>query len=451
MSSHHHGHHHDGPADDPAGGHHDGPVGDPAGGRGEARLGPGDPALEDSGLHLHFDCPSGAAGDMTLGALFHLGVPERVVTEALAALGLPGLGIRARLVRRGGLAACAVSGPTEGPHEPGRTWRDIDALLQGGKLPVGVLELAHRIFERLARAEAAVHGVPVAEVHFHEVGGLDAIADVVGVAAAMTWLHPRSVSASALPLGSGTVQTAHGLLPLPAPATVELLRGAPTFPGPAGAGELTTPTGAVLITTLADRFGPPPALRLRGQGFGAGSRERPGLPNALRVLAGEPLDQAPPAEAACGGPTRWVEGFANIDDMNPELGPWILERLLAAGARDAWMEPIVMKKGRAAVKIGFLSLREDVERLAACLLEESTTLGLRFHPVERIELGRHLVTVSTPHGEVRVKLGGDPASPTTVAPEHEDCRRLATQSGIPLKQVYQEALLAFHGPGRPRE
>jgi hypothetical protein len=281
-------------------------------------------------------------------------------------------------------------------------------------------------------------------VHFHEVGGLDAIADIVGVAAAVVWLAPASVSASALPLGSGTVQTRHGLLPVPAPATVELLTGVPTTPGPEGAGELTTPTGAALLTTLSDRFGAAPALRLRGQGFGAGSREVPGRPNVLRVLAGERLEEAaaealtPPVEPG------WVEGYANIDDMNPELGPWVVERLLAAGARDAWLEPIVMKKGRAAVKVGFLGRRQELDALTTCLLAESTTLGVRFFAVERAELARRQVTVHTPHGEVRVKVGGELSAPGNVAPEHEDCRRVAAETGVPLKQVYREALVAFH-------
>jgi uncharacterized protein (TIGR00299 family) protein len=380
---------------------------------------------------------------MVLGALLHLGVPETVVTEALASLGVPELQISSRLVRRQGLVACAVSGPTEGPLTPCRSWRDIESILRCGALAPAVLSLALRIFERLARAEAAIHGTSVAEVHFHEVGGLDAIADIVGAAAAITWLDPRSVSASALPLGSGAVETAHGILPVPAPATVELLRGVPVVPGPEGSGELTTPTGAVLITTLADSYGPPPAMRLLAQGFGAGSRELPGRPNVLRVLAGHPIEGLEPGEDATASPPAWIEASANIDDMNPELGPWVLERLLSLGARDAWLEPIVMKKGRAALKLGFLCLREDLERLAACLLEESTTLGLRFHSVDRIELAHHSVTVSTPHGEVRVKLGGDPSHPTTMAPEHEDCRLVAEVAGIPLKQVYHEAIHAF--------
>ncbi len=387
--------------------------------------------------HLHFDCPNGIAGDMTLAALLDLGVPEAVVIDALQGLGVPGVTVTVERVSRGGLSALRVHGPTEGPEEPHRHWHDIRERLQAAALATPVRDLALAIFTRLAVAEARVHGVGVDHVHFHEVGGLDAFADIVGIAAAITHLAPASITASPLPLGDGTVQTQHGVLPVPAPATVALLEGVPVRPGPEGAGELVTPTGAAVIRTLANHFGVAPPMQLQGQGFGAGSREIPGRPNVLRVLRGTRIEA--PAETGA-----WVEGFANLDDMNPEIGPWVLERLLEAGARDAWLEPVVMKKGRAGVKLGFLCLRADTDALCDVLLRESTTLGVRYHAVQRAELPRRRVTVDTAVGPIRVKVGGDPGAPDNVAPEHEDCRRAAAETGRPLKQVYQLALVAFH-------
>jgi hypothetical protein len=436
---------------------------------------------------------------MTLGALLDLGVGVEVVQQALDALDIPGLAVSVERVHRGGIAALQVHGPEEGPGEPARTWQQIRAQLEGSGLPEPVRELALDTFSRLASAEAGVHGVPVEQVHFHEVGGLDALADIVGVAAVMAHLAPQSVSASPLPLGEGSVQTRHGELPVPAPATVALLEGIPVVPGPAGGGELVTPTGAALLRTYVKRFGQPPAMtlgypgrepgrgELRGQGFGAGSRQVPGRPNVLRVLAGTPAEprtvgprsmteisaEASPeispeissesaAQASAGmaagtvtSPERvarapedaadWVEGAANLDDMSPELGPWVIDRLLEAGASDAWLEPVVMKKGRAAVKIGFLCRRRNTETVTEALLRESTSLGVRYHGVRRAELSRRQVTVQTRLGPIRVKVGGDPAAPDNLAPEFEDCRRVAEQTGTPLKQVYRLALEAYRG------
>jgi hypothetical protein len=386
--------------------------------------------------HLHLDCPTGIAGDMTLAALLHAGVPEAVVREALAALGIPELVFTVKAVERAHVAALLVTGPVETHPGHGRTWNEIRALItDAAGLRPEVRALALRIFGALARAEATIHGVPEDHVHFHEVGGLDAMVDIVGIAAAITHLAPASVSVSPLPLGSGTVETRHGRLPVPAPATVELLKGVPVVPGPPGAGELVTPTGAAVVATLATSFGPPPPLRLTAQGFGAGSRELPGAPNAVRVLVGD-LALAP---AAAEG---WIEGAANIDDMSPEVGPYLVERLLAAGARDAWQAPILMKKGRAAVQVGFLCQRGSLDAVAAALLDESTSLGLRYHAVERVERPRTSVTVETPFGPVRVKVCGDPATTGHLAPELEDCQRAAREHRVPLKAVFAAAIAA---------
>ncbi|MFH2005654.1 MAG: nickel pincer cofactor biosynthesis protein LarC [bacterium] len=390
------------------------------------------------GLHLHFDCPSGIAGDMTLGALLHLGVDQRVVAEALRAVGLPGLVLRVSRVTRAHLAALHVQGPTEADDEPARTWQTIRALLRESALSPAVRQLAEAIFSRLAHAEAAVHGTEVDAVHFHEVGGLDAIADIVGIAAAIVQLAPSGISATPLPLGGGVVKTRHGELPVPAPATLELLKGVPVS-GCSEQGELVTPTGAAVLAELCGSFGGLPPMRLVGQGYGAGTRDPAGRANVVRAVVGEPL------EDVSAGEPRWVEASANIDDMNPEWGPYAIERLLAEGAKDAWQEPLVMKKGRAGVKLGFLCLQADIERLAQCLMAESTTIGVRYHPVWRVEAPRTLVTVQTPYGEVRIKVSGRPGGPRNVAPEFEDCLRCARATGVVLKEVYRAALAAHAG------
>jgi uncharacterized protein (TIGR00299 family) protein len=345
-------------------------------------------------------------------------------------------------VTRGPLAATQVLGPEETEHEPARTWQEIRRILEQSTLSAAVRERALGIFGRLAQAEAMVHGVAVSEVHFHEVGGLDAIADIVGIAAAICHLAPAGISASALTLGSGTVMTRHGPLPVPAPATVALLKGVPCVPGPEGAGELVTPTGAAVITALAERFGAAPAMRPWGQGFGAGSREVAGRTNVLRVVAGEPL--AEEADGA-GAADDWIEAAANIDDMNPEWGPHVLARLIEAGASDAWQAALSMKKGRQGVQLGFLCRRHELERLAGVLLSESTTIGVRYHPVQRVESVRRIIEVETPYGPVHVKLATAPDGSVNVAPEHEDCRCRALEAGVPLKRVYQAAIAAVPG------
>lgn len=385
------------------------------------------------GLHLHFDCQSGVAGDMTLGALLSLGVDEAVVRSALEGLGVDGVDLQVCPVTRGHLAALHVQGPVEEADEPARTWRDIRRLIREATLAPEVARLAEAIFERLARAEARVHGTEVERVHFHEVGGLDALCDIVGAAAAIFHLAPSGVTATPLPLGGGTVMTRHGRLPVPAPATVALLEGVDVVGGTEADGELVTPTGAAILAELCDEFGPAPPMRLVGQGYGAGTREIPGRANVLRVLAGE-------RQAA---PSHWVEGLANIDDMSPEWGAFAVERLLAEGARDAWQEPIHMKKGRAGVKLGFLCLRQDVERLAGVLLAESTTIGVRYHGVQRVESRRRRVEVQTDHGPVGIKVALGPGDLRNVAPEFEDCRRVALDRGVPLKEVYRAALRAY--------
>jgi hypothetical protein len=289
-----------------------------------------------------------------------------------------------------------------------------------------VAELALGAFAEIAAAEARVHGSDVEQVHFHEVGAVDSIADIVGAAAALRHVGGRVVAAP-VPLGRGFVETRHGTLPLPAPATLLILEGVPVH-GTEVDAELTTPTGAALIKTAADDFGPFPPMIPERVGFGAGTREPEGRPGLLRVVLGAPR------RPAAGDDACWVVE-SNIDDVTGEVAAHAMERLLEAGALDAWIEPIQMKKGRPAIKLSVLCRRDDLERLGAELLRETPTIGLRHHPVGRIEMEREVLEVETPFGAIRVKLSRGPLGAVNAAPEFEDCRRAAREHGVPLKQV----------------
>jgi uncharacterized protein (TIGR00299 family) protein len=405
------------------------------------------------GAELYFDCFSGIAGDMTLGALLDLGVPEEAVRAELAKLPLHNYRLTRERVRRGALVGTKIHVHVDQvdqsdqhrhdghhDHDPRHHhdghhhhthYHDIRAMLER-HLEGDVRVRALAVFDRIAVVEARLHGVSVDEVAFHEVGAVDSIVDIVGTAAALAWLRPARVTARPVPLGGGTVDTAHGRLPVPAPATLELLAGAPVEAG--GDSELTTPTGAGIVAATAVAYGPLPAMRVIGVGWGAGDRELADRPNLLRVVAGVPTS------AAIGDDVVIVE--ANVDDMNPELCEPLIEALFAAGALDAWFTPIVMKKSRPALTISALcppSLREPV---AQALLRESTTIGLRFSTVARQVLPRRLVEVETPWGLVPVKVAGE-GDVGNAAPEYEACRRVAAAAGVPVKRVYQAALVAF--------
>jgi hypothetical protein len=297
-----------------------------------------------------------------------------------------------------------------------------------------VLRRSLAIFDRIAAVEARLHGVTVEDVAFHEVGAVDSIVDIVGAAAALSWLKPSRITSRRVPLGGGTVDTAHGRLPVPAPATLELLAGAEVEPG--GDSELTTPTGAAILAASVSGYGAMPAMRVLGVGWGAGDRELADRPNLLRVVAGV----RPELADAASDEVAVVE--ANIDDMNPELCEPLLEALFAAGAVDAWFTSIVMKKSRPALTVAALCPPAARDAVAAAILRESTTIGVRFSTHQRTILPRHLVEVDTPWGKVPVKVAGD-GDAANAAPEYEVCRKLATSAGIPVKRVYLAALAAF--------
>jgi pyridinium-3,5-bisthiocarboxylic acid mononucleotide nickel chelatase len=412
------------------------------------------------GLHLHLEPTSGIAGDMTVAALVDAGVPAKVVTDAVGTMGVRGLRTRFERRRRGGFVGrgFVVTWPERArprsAHDHGhahghdhdhdhhdhdahkhRDYAEVKRLLARARLDADARALAGDIFARIAHVEAALHGTRVDRVAFHEVGAYDSIADVVGAAAAIAWLAPASIGSLPLVVGTGRVRTAHGTLGVPAPATAALLRGVPILPE--GQGELTTPTGAAIVAAVVDDFGPPPPLALAAVGYGAGTRELDDRPNVLRVLVGAPLGQK--AEPAAAEVVR-VE--ANLDDMSPELVGPLVEALLAAGAVDAWSAPIVMKKGRPALEVTALAPPDALGAVQRAFFLNSTTLGVRTQPMARAVLARAFERVATPWGAVRVKLGALDGELLGAKPELEDCLRLASKAGVPVRAVHAAASAA---------
>lgn len=395
------------------------------------------------GLHVHFDPSSGIAGDMVVAALVDAGVPAKVVADAIAKMGVHGLKVGFEKRRRGAFtgkgfvvhAPGSHHGHHHGHHHEHRDYAEIRRLLQRARLDAETKRLAGAIFERIAQAEAVLHGVALDRVAFHEVGAWDSIADVVGAAAALAWLQPSSVSSTPPVLGTGQIHTAHGLMPVPAPATAAILRGIPALLE--GEGELTTPTGAAILATLVTTFGPPPPMRIEAQGFGAGTREVSDRANVLRVLLGEALGRSLPASA-----DEVVLLEANLDDMSPQLIEPLMSALFAAGAVDVWTTSILMKKGRPAWQVSALAPPETVGLVEQAFFRNSTTLGVRRARMERAVLSRSLANVKTRFGIVSVKLAADGGNLLDASPEFDDCRRLADKVGVPVRAVLAEAAAA---------
>jgi uncharacterized protein (TIGR00299 family) protein len=387
------------------------------------------------GKTLFFDAFSGVAGDMTIAALLDLGVPLLVVERAVAALPLDGFHLHRGHAHRSGIVAATFEVHVEAP-QPERTYGSIDRMLAEASLDAPVKELARRIFRRLGEAEARVHRIALDDVHFHEVGAVDAIVDVVGAAAALEHVGAEVVC-SPLPMGRGFVHARHGILPLPAPAAVECLRGAPTYGVDIDA-ELVTPTGAAIVAAAAVRFERWPTLSPERVGFGAGQRELPDRPNMLRLVLGGHGS----ASAALPADATHVVLEANIDDMTGELAGYVIEALLLAGAVDAWAAPITMKKGRPALLLGALAPAPAADAVAATMLRETTSIGLRRTPVSRVERPRRSVMVETSFGRVRVKISEGPFGPPQMKPELDDCIALAQTHGVPLREVIAAALTA---------
>lgn len=380
---------------------------------------------------LFFDASSGIAGDMTIAALVHLGVPFAVVQRAVDALGLSGYHLSARMGRVGAIGACKFDVEiAHSQHE--RHYGEICELIRNSSLPPNTIDLALRTFRRLGEAEATVHGIAIERVHFHEVGALDSIADIVGAAAAINYLGAEIV-ASPLPLGHGFVHCRHGVIPLPAPATLECLRGVPTYSAGIEA-ETVTPTGAAIIATVARRFTKWPEMTPDRIGWGAGTHAFVDRPNVLRVVLGR-------SNAACDmQPSGHVVLEANVDDMTGELTGYVLSLLMQSGALDAWAVPVTMKKGRPGVVLSAIVAPEDGIRLSELILRETTTLGVRRTETARSERPRRVISVATRYGSVPVKVGQGPYGPAQLKPEFDDCVRLAEEHKVPVREVIAEAL-----------
>ncbi len=383
----------------------------------------------------YFDCANGASGDMLLGALADLGLPLDHLRAELGKVPLHGYHLEAHRVHRAGLHATKVDVRVDGQHHHHRGLRDILDLLEKSGLDGPVKERCAALFRRLAEAEGAIHGVSPEAIHFHEVGAVDSIVDVVGGVVGLAWLRADRMVSSPLNVGTGSVTMSHGTFPVPAPATARLVQGVPIYG--AGDGELLTPTGALLVTGHATAYGPLPLMRPQAIGHGAGSRETPGRPNVLRLIVGE-------ADADAAAETVLVLE-TEVDDTAPQLLGAVLDRLLAAGALDVYYTPIHMKKGRPGILVTVLCSADRREGLEEILFTETTTLGVRRQEWARSVLEREIVPVLTPHGEVRVKVGRRAGKVYNVQPEFEDCERLAAASGAALKEVWTAALVAYRG------
>lgn len=412
---------------------------------------------------VYFDTFSGISGDMTIGGFLDLGMPLSVLEEGIAPLDLDGVQLEVDYRVRSGIRATKftvrVHGEVEGrpqshaghthghPHGHGhhehthRAYREIRAILAKSALTPGVRDRAQKIFHALAVAEARVHAMEVDDVAFHEVGAVDAIVDIVGAAICLEHFGVERVYASPLPVGSGMTRSQHGVIPVPAPATIEILRGFPTRLED-GSAELVTPTGAAIVAALGTP-GPPPALAPVASGYGAGERELPDRPNLLRVILADEAPARVPTRAA--GDTdlerdEMVVLEANVDDMNPEFFESAMDALFEGGARDVSLSPLTMKRSRPGTLVRVIASPTDSDKMATILLRETSTIGVRTYPVSRLVLPRESRTVETRYGAIAVKAVTIPGLEERLTPEYADCRRAAREHGVPVGTVYREAL-----------
>jgi uncharacterized protein (TIGR00299 family) protein len=387
---------------------------------------------------LYLDCFAGISGDMVLGALLDLGVSEDVLRAELAKLKLPGYTISTRRVVKQNISATKFDciektlAPLRGaatPHSH-RGYTEIAGMITGSGLSENVKRRALSVFKRIGEAEAKIHGVPLTQIHFHEVGAVDSIVDIVGACIALEMLGMDEVQALPPRLGSGFVETAHGKFPVPAPATLELLKGVPVQSSNEPV-ELVTPTGAALLAEFCARFGPMPAMNIEKIGYGAGTRDLEKMPNVLRAVLGE----------RAGGEADVVSVIeTNIDDMNPQWFGDVMEKLLAAGALDVFFTPIQMKKSRPGTLLTVLCERNDADKIGELLLTHTTSFGVRIHEAQRRKLSREIVKVVTKFGEIEVKLGRLAGKVVSRSPEYESCRQAAAKAGVAVKDVYEEAV-----------
>ncbi|MFT4577608.1 MAG: hypothetical protein ACI9UO_000421 [Nitrospinales bacterium] len=382
----------------------------------------------------YFDCYSGISGDMILGALVDLGVNINDIRKALKNIDLKGYKLQAKKIQRNGLASTQITVAIEKPKpqhsHPHRSFTNIRKLIEQSGLPSKVKNNSIEIFKRIAQVEAQIHNTTIEKIHFHEVGGIDSIVDIVGGVWAIESLKLDKVFSSPLNVGEGFIDCAHGRLPVPAPATLKLLKGIPIFSTGVKT-ELTTPTGAAVIGFYAEKFQSMPAMTISGDGYGAGSHIIPSIPNLLRVVVGEmPLKE----------PDSLVMIETNIDDMNPEIFDAVMESLFNAGALDVYFSSIIMKKNRPATKISVIAEKQEREILSKILLRETTSFGVRFYEVGRLTLEREIQKLKTSYGVIKIKVGILDGETVQASPEFEDCRNAARKKKIPVKKVYDDVL-----------
>ncbi len=392
----------------------------------------------------YFDCFSGISGDMTLGALVDAGCAVEQLRSELRGLQVPEWELTAEKVWKNGLAATYVKVVTEDQSKH-RSLSAILEILEKSKLAAGVRERAGAIFRKLGEAEARVHDVSLEKIHFHEVGAVDAIVDIVGACIGFHALGIEKFACSALNVGGGTAKMAHGDLPVPAPATANLLQGKPTYSNGVQK-ELVTPTGAAIVATLCDVFGPQPAMSVSAIGYGAGTADLEGQPNVVRIMVGEEVGVRKEEEKGtqAGVPVLLDEEIAvveaNLDDMNPQIYGYFLEKALGVGALDVYTTPVQMKKNRPGTLLTVLCKPADMNVLMSLIFAETTTFGVRSYRAQRRVLPREWVNVATEFGEVRIKVSRVNGRILHVAPEFDDCRKLAVEKNVPLQKVIAEAL-----------
>ncbi|HUL00465.1 MAG TPA: nickel pincer cofactor biosynthesis protein LarC [Nitrospirota bacterium] len=382
----------------------------------------------------YFDCFSGISGDMTLGALVDAGASIDALRSELDKLHLAGYEIRSEKVKRSGIAATKVHVIIAHEEHHHRNLASILDIIDGSSLSATVKQNSGKVFKRLADAEAKVHGTTTDHIHFHEVGAIDSIVDIVGSVICFELLGISQIMSSSINVGSGTVQTAHGILPVPAPATAEMLRGIPFYESVLKY-ELTTPTGAAIISTLGTSFGSLPPMKIDCIAYGAGDKNFPNSPNVLRVMLGD--------LAVSYDEDSSIVIETNIDDMNPQIYDYVIEKLMQQGAQDAYLTPIIMKKGRPAILLSVLTDTSKTAAILDTLFRETTSIGVRIQEVGRKKLTREIKYVETIYGKLRIKISKRGDDIFTVTPEYEDCKRIAEERKIPLKDIFAEAKNAY--------
>lgn len=395
-------------------------------------------------IHLHFDCFSGISGDMILGALVDAGLPVKDLVESLKGIRLKGYEVRSKKVLRGGLHATKVEvlirDGLRSPLSPSQ----IHRLITASSLPGAVKDVSLATFDRLVRAEGTAHRVSPKDVRFHEVGGLDSLVDVVGCAIGCHLLGVTQVTASAVNLGSGVLHSSHGRLPVPGPAVAAMAKGIPVYSaGPER--ELTTPTGLALLTTLAREFGPLPLITPQAIGYGAGSADPQGWPNALRVFLGDSRTGSQDSAEVV------VQIETNLDDLQPQAYESVTDRVFACGALDVTLTPVIMKRGRPGIVLSALAPREKAEAVVRAILRETTALGVRIQEIRRRVLPRAIHTVRIAGGEVRVKVAEVEPGTIKAAPEYSDCKRLADHTGRPVREIMEDVMRAFSAQGKSKK